>query len=333
MLSSQEVYIGILRERPEVFERRSVVIIGSGPGGLTAAIYLARANLSPLIIQGGEPGGQLLGTSQVENYPGFADGILGPELMQNFEAQAVRFGAELRYGTVTSIDFSSHPFRLTINGQSLLFADAVIIATGASAQYLGLASEFRLRGYGVSVCATCDGSFFQGQEIAVVGGGNTAIEEALFLTRFASRVSVIHRREKLRAEPVLQNRALANEKLVFHWNSTVKDILGATEVEGIAIEDSFTGQKAILPVKGVFIAIGHSPNTSLFKGWVQMDERGYIVTHCHSTRTSVPGVFACGDVQDPVYRQAITAAGSGCMAAIDALSWLTELTHSEHLKH
>lgn len=305
-------------------EQHQVVIIGTGPAGLTAALYAARANLTPVVFQGVHPGGQLMTTTDVENFPGFPDGILGPDMMQKFEAQAARFGADLRYGTVTAVDFSERPFRLIVDDERAVLADAVIIATGASAKYLGLRNERRLLGYGVSACATCDGAFFRGQEIAIVGGGDTAMEEALFLTRFASKVHLIHRRNELRASKIMQERAFKNEKISFTWNTEVIDVLGEKEVTGLQLKNTETGEESELSVSGLFVAIGHKPNTEIFEGWLELDAQGYICTHSSSTHTNIPGVFACGDAQDHVYRQAITAAGTGCMAAIDAERWLAE---------
>jgi thioredoxin reductase (NADPH) len=303
-------------------EHRAVVILGGGPAGLTAALYAARANLEPLVLQGAEPGGQLITTTDVENYPGFAEGILGPELMQRFAEQATRFGAELRYGSVTAVEGAERPFRLIVDKENVVLADAIIIATGASAQYLGLANEQRLVGRGVSACATCDGAFFRGEEVAVVGGGDAAMEEALFLTRFATRVYVIHRRDALRASPIMQERALAHPKITFIWHTVVEEVLGDEAVEGLHLRQVQTEERSTLPVSGLFVAIGHQPNTAVFQGWLAMDELGYIRTQPGSTTTSVTGVFAAGDVQDRVYRQAVTAAGSGAMAAIDAERWL-----------
>jgi thioredoxin reductase (NADPH) len=304
------------------FEHRQVIIIGAGSAGLTAAIYTARANLKPLVIRGPEPGGQLASTTEVENYPGFVNGILGPELMQHFEAQAARFGTELRYGMITSVDFSQRPFRLTFNDEKILLADAVIIATGASPKYLGLENEKRLLGHGVSSCATCDGAFFSEQEVAIVGGGDTAMEDAILLTRFCSKVYVIHRRKKLRAAKILQERAFAKAKISFIWNTLVEDILGEDEVEGLLLKNIETAETYTLKVKGLFVAIGYQPNTKIFQEWLEMDTKGYIHTLPGSTYTNIAGVFASGDAQDYVYRQAATAVGTGCMAAIDAERWL-----------
>jgi thioredoxin reductase (NADPH) len=305
-------------------EHHKVVIIGTGPAGLTAAIYAARANLSPLVIQGPQPGGQLITTTDVENYPGFPDGIMGPEMMQKFEAQAERFGANLQWGMVTEVDFSERPFKLVVDEEKPVLADSVIVSTGASAKYLGLENESRLLGKGVSACATCDGAFFRNQDLAIVGGGDTAMEEALFLTRFATKVYVIHRRNEFRASQIMQDRVINHEKIEVLWNTVVEDVLGDTLVEGLAIRNTETGEARTLPVQGFFVAIGHQPNTDIFADWLDMDETGYIRTQADSTYTNVEGVFACGDAQDHVYRQAITAAGTGCMAAIDAERWLAD---------
>ncbi len=305
-------------------ERHDVVVIGTGPAGLTAALYTARAGLNPVVFQGPSPGGQLVTTTDVENFPGFPDGILGPDMMQLFEKQAERFGADLRYGMVTHVDFSRRPFKLLVDEETPIIAQSVLVSTGASAKYLGLANEKRLLGYGVSACATCDGAFFRGQEVAIVGGGDTAMEEALFLTRFASTVHLIHRRDELRASKIMQERAFASPKIQFHWNTTIDDVLGEKAVEGLTLRDVNTGETRVLPVAGFFVAIGHEPNTKIFKGWLDMDDAGYIKTHADSTHTNIAGVFACGDAQDHVYRQAITAAGTGCMAAIDAERFLAE---------
>ncbi|HEX2040067.1 MAG TPA: thioredoxin-disulfide reductase [Acidimicrobiales bacterium] len=313
---------------------RDVIIIGSGPAGLTAAIYTARANLHPLVIEGepsstgDQPGGQLMLTTEVENYPGFVDGVMGPELMATFRAQAARFGAEFLTEKVTEVEFSQRPFVVKVR-ENEYRTRAVIVSTGARALMLDLPSEARLLGHGVSTCATCDGFFFRGQPIAVVGGGDSAMEEALFLTKFAEKVTVIHRRKELRASKIMQDRAFRNEKIEFLWDSVVVDVLGDSKVEGVRVRNVVSGEESTLPVTGVFVAIGHVPNTDLFRGQLDMEESGYLVTEGKSTRTNVPGVFACGDVQDHVYRQAVTAAGSGCAAAIDAERWL-EATGSEH---
>ncbi len=300
---------------------RDLVIIGSGPAGLTAAIYAARANLAPLLIEGWQSGGQLTTTTEVENYPGFAKGIMGPELMKDMRAQAGRFGTEFLTGDVSAVSFKNRPLTLTIDGERTVEAKTVIIATGASAIPIGLPNEKRLTGHGVSTCATCDGFFFREKELIVVGGGDSAMEEANFLTKFATKVSLVHRRDKLRASRIMQDRAMKNEKVSFIWNSVVEDILGHEVVTGVRLKNVVTGKTSEVPCAGVFVAIGHRPNTALFAGQIDMEEKGYIRTHA-GTATSLPGVFAAGDVQDSKYRQAVTAAGSGCMAAIDAERFL-----------
>jgi thioredoxin reductase (NADPH) len=307
---------------------RNVIIIGSGPAGLTAGIYTARADLRPLVIEGLGAGGQLMLTTDVENYPGFPEGILGPELMERFRAQSERFGAEYLTMDADRVDFSSRPFGVWAGGEEYR-ADSVIVSTGASALMLGLASEQRLLGHGVSTCATCDGFFFRSQEIAVIGGGDSAMEEAIFLTKFANKVTVIHRREELRASKIMQDRAFANPKIEFLWNTVVDDVIGNGKVEALALRDIESGVTSQLGVNGVFVAIGHTPNTALFEGQLELDPNGYIVTYDGTMRTSVDGVFACGDVQDHVYRQAVTAAGTGCMAAIEAERWLEAKAHAQ----
>jgi thioredoxin reductase (NADPH) len=308
---------------------RQVLIIGSGPAGLTAALYAARANLSPLLIEGLESGGQLMLTTAVENYPGFRDGVMGPELMAEMRAQAARFGTEFVTGDVTGVDLTQPPFVVTTSDATWR-GGSLIIATGASARLLGLPSERALMGHGVSTCATCDGYFFRGKPIAVVGGGDSAMEEATFLTKFASHVTVVHRRDTLRASKIMQEKAFKSPKISFEWDAAVHDITdtGKGVVDGVVLRSLKTGALKTLAVEGVFVAIGHTPNTSLFKGQIELDANGYIVPH-GGARTSVPGVFAAGDVQDHVYRQAITAAGSGCMAAIDAERYLESLPESD----
>lgn len=302
-----------------------VVIIGSGPAGLTAALYAARADLKPIVFEGPEPGGQLMQTTDVENFPGYPEGVMGPQMMDDFRKQAQRFGADCRYGFVTDIDFDKRPYKLIVDEETEIFAKAIIVSTGASAKWLGLDSEQRLRGKGVSACATCDGAFFRDQHVVVVGGGDTAMEEALFLTKFASKVTVLHRREELRASKAMQNRAFNNEKIEFLWNSELKEVLGEEAVDGVKVYNNETKEDTTLEdVTGVFIAIGHKPNTDLFTGVLDMDETGYLVTQGQSSKTVKEGIFACGDAMDSTYRQAVTAAGSGCKAALDAERYLGE---------
>ena len=309
----------------ELKGRHKVIIMGSGPAGLTAALYTARANLEPVVFEGLEAGGQLTLTTDVENFPGFPDGVMGPDLMNAMRQQAERFGAKSVMAEITAVDFSTRPFKITA-GDTVLEADTFIISSGASARMLGLESEKSLLGYGVSTCATCDGFFFKDKELLVIGGGDSAVEEAIFLTKFASKVSIVHRRDQLRASKIVQDRAFKNKKLGFIWDSEVEEILGSKEtgVTGAKLKNTKTGEVSVKEAEGVFVAIGHNPNTGLFKGQLDMDEVGYIITKSGSTETNVPGVFAAGDVQDNTYRQAITAAGTGCMSAIDAERFLEE---------
>ena len=303
---------------------RKVIILGSGPAGYTAAIYTARANLSPLMITGNEPGGQLMTTTDVENYPGYPKGVTGPDMMEDLRQQAERFGTEIHYDLAVEADLSQRPFRLTLDGGEVFTCDALIISTGATAKYLGLPSEQRLMNKGVTACATCDGHFFAGQDVAVVGGGDTAMEEAQYLTRMCNKVHLIHRRDEFRASQIMQKRTLENPKIEVHWNRSVDEVLGEQRVAGLRLRSTVDDSTEELPVTGFFLAIGHVPNSKIFNGQLDMDETGYLVVEPGTTRTKVPGVFAAGDVADKVYRQAITAAGTGCMAAIDAERFLAE---------
>ncbi|MBN2781395.1 MAG: thioredoxin-disulfide reductase [Candidatus Marinimicrobia bacterium] len=308
-------------------EHRNVIIIGTGPSGLTAAIYAARAGLEPLIFEGAQPGGQLTTTTEIENFPGFPEGVTGPELMDKMREQALRFGAKSLFRTVTDADLNARPFRIRDDEGVDYLCDALIISTGASAKYLGIESESKLKGYGVSACATCDGFFYRDKDIVVVGGGDTALEEALYLTHFGKTVTIIHRRDEFRASTFMSEKAKKHPKIIIKWDSVVEEVLGTPGPEGVTgvrIKNLKTGKTEVLSCSGFFVAIGHHPNTELFNGLIDLDEQGYIRTEERSSRTNVAGVFACGDVQDPIYRQAITAAGSGCRAAIDAERWLAE---------
>lgn len=303
-------------------ERVKVLIVGSGPAGYTAAIYASRAGLSPVLYTGGQPGGQLTITNDVENYPGYPDGVMGPEMMEDFRKQAERFGTSVRYGMVTGVDFNARPYAITVDDQVTILADTVIISTGASAKWLGIESEARLNGQGVSACAVCDGFFFKGQDVAIVGAGDTACEEASYLSNICSKVYMIVRREEMRASQIMQNRVINNPKIEILWNTETEEILGKEEVEAVRLVNNKTGEKREIPISGFFVAIGHQPNTEIFKDFIHMDPSGYIKTIPGSTKTNVEGVFACGDAQDHVYRQAVTAAGTGCMAALDAERFL-----------
>ncbi|HVH99904.1 MAG TPA: thioredoxin-disulfide reductase [Enhygromyxa sp.] len=303
---------------------RKVIILGSGPAGYTAAIYAARANLSPLMITGGLPGGQLMTTTDVENYPGYPKGVTGPDMMEDLRKQAERFGTEIHYDIADNVDLSQRPFRIGVEGGDVFTCDALIISTGADAKYLGLPNEQRLMNKGVTACATCDGHFFAGQEVAVVGGGDTAMEEAQYLTRMCSKVHLIHRRDEFRASQIMQKRTFENPKIEIHWNRAVEEVLGDERVAGLRLRSTVDDTVEELKVTGFFLAIGHVPNSKIFAGQLDMDEVGYLKVTPGSTRTKIPGVFAAGDVADKVYRQAVTAAGTGCMAAIDAERWLAE---------
>lgn len=310
-------------ENADEIERIHCLIIGSGPAGYTAAIYAARANLKPVLYQGIQPGGQLTITTEVENYPGYPDGVQGPEMMIHFEKQASRMGADIRYGLATEVDFTQYPFKVTIDDEKRVEAEAVIIATGASAKWLGLPSEERLNGYGVSACAVCDGFFFRGKEVAIVGAGDTAAEEALYLSKLCTSVHMIVRRDQMRASKIMQERVQRTPNIKIYWNSETEEILGESKVEAFKIRNTKTNESKIIPVSGFFVAIGHQPNSGIFKGWVEMDDAGYIKTTPGTSKTNIEGIFAAGDVQDKIYRQAVTAAGSGCMAALDAERFLS----------
>ena len=306
----------------------NVVVLGSGPAGLTAALYLSRANLTPTVYEGIQPGGQLTITTDVDNFPGFPEGIMGPELMDRMKKQCARFGTQFLFEEVVEADLSSRPFQMKTSAGNQIEADAVVIASGATARYLGLENEARLLGHGVSACATCDGFFFQNVPVAVVGGGDSAVEEATFLTKFASKVYLIHRRDALRASKIMQQRAFDNDKIEILWNTEVTDVLGDKEVTGATLRNNVTGEEGTLEISGFFLAIGHTPNTTAFKSQINTDGDGYIITDSDSTRTNIEGVFAAGDVQDRTYRQAITAAGSGCMAALEVERWLEDQGHN-----
>jgi thioredoxin reductase (NADPH) len=312
-----------------IMEKVHCLIIGSGPAGYTAAIYAARAGMQPVVYQGVQPGGQLTITTDVENYPGYPDGIMGPQMMQDFEKQAARMGADIRWGTVTSVDTSSMPYKVVVDEELTLEAESIIISTGASAKWLGIESETRLNGRGVSACAVCDGFFFKGKVVGIVGAGDTAAEEALYLSKICSEVHMVVRKSEMRASLIMQERVKAKENIIIHWNSETDEILGEDKVTGVRIKDTITDATTELPLSAYFIAIGHKPNSDLFKGILTMDDAGYIITEPGTSKTNVEAVFACGDVQDKIYRQAVTAAGSGCMAALDAERFLSERAHHQ----
>lgn len=321
-----------MSEEIKITERISCLIIGSGPAGYTAAIYASRANLHPVLYSGIQPGGQLTITTDVENYPGYPEGIMGPQMMKDFEEQARRMGADLRWGTVSKVDFSSLPYKVQVDEENWITADSIIIATGASAKWLGLESEQRLNGYGVSACAVCDGFFFKDKEVAIVGAGDTACEEALYLSKLCSKVHMIVRRDEMRASKIMQERVLETNNIQVYWNSETDEILGDKKVEGLRLLNNKTGEKTDIALSAFFVAIGHQPNSELFKEWIDMDEQGYITTIPGTSKTNLEGVFACGDVQDKIYRQAVSAAGSGCMAALDAERFLSVLEHNRKAK-
>ena len=306
------------------------LIIGSGPAGYTAAIYAARANLKPVLYQGIQPGGQLTITTEVENYPGYANGVQGPDMMVDFESQARRMGTDIRYGLATEVDFSAYPLKVQIDEEIWIQADAIILATGASAKWLGIESEQRLNGYGVSACAVCDGFFFKGKDVCIVGAGDTATEEALYLSKICNFVHMFVRKDEMRASKIMQQRVLNTANIKVYWNTDIDEILGEEKVDSVRIKNNKTGEKVVIPVSAYFVAIGHKPNSDIFKGWLEMDESGYVKVIPGSTKTNIEGVFAAGDLQDKIYRQAVTAAGTGCMAALDAERYLSLLEHSVH---
>ena len=315
-------------------EHVQCLIIGSGPAGYTAAIYAARANLSPVLYQGIQPGGQLTITTEVENYPGYPDGVQGPDMMIDFEKQSLRMGADIRYGLATEVDFSSCPLKVKIDEEKWISADAIILCTGASAKWLGIPSEERLNGHGVSACAVCDGFFFKGKEVCIVGAGDTAAEESLYLSKICSKVHMFVRRGEMRASKIMQQRVLETKNIQVYWNTEVDEILGDKKAEAVRIVNNKTGKKTEIPISAYFVAIGHKPNSDIFKGWLEMDESGYVITKAGSTKTNIGGVFAAGDLQDKTYRQAVTAAGTGCMAALDAERYISMLEHpvpSDHV--